>query len=164
MFLISVLRYALFLLVPLSLTFTSYLYLYPAFHGCAFPSPEYDASEAYVNTLRQHTLPNLYDATKVAPFRLLALGDPQLEGESSIRDIDSVNLPNLKKFFEDSGIFSGTTHSPLQRVRHSLHDIIDFWLDDLPKAFETYLPCNSLVVGPYTCYGTRGSRRESMDR
>ncbi|ATZ50366.1 Bcted1 [Botrytis cinerea B05.10] len=138
MFLISVLRYALFLLVPLSLTFTSYLYLYPAFHGCAFPSPEYDASEAYVNTLRQHTLPNLYDATKVAPFRLLALGDPQLEGESSIRDIDSVNLPNLKKFFEDSGIFSGMTHSPLQRVRHSLHDIIDFWLDDLPKAFEVY--------------------------
>ncbi|KAF7888015.1 uncharacterized protein EAF02_002556 [Botrytis sinoallii] len=118
MFLISVLRYALFLLVPLSLTFTSYLYLYPAFHGCAFPSPEYDASEAYVNTLRQHTLPNLYDPSKVAPFRLLALGDPQLEGESSIRDIDSVNLPNLKKFL---------------KIRN-----LDFWLDDLPKAFEVY--------------------------
>ncbi|KAF7864056.1 hypothetical protein EAF04_007021 [Stromatinia cepivora] len=138
MFLISVLRYTLFLLVPLSSIFTSYLYLYPAFHGCAFPSPEYDASEAYVNTLRKHALPNLYDANKVAPFRLLALGDPQLEGESSIRDIDSVNLPNLKKFFKDSGISSGTKHSLLQRVRHSLHDIIDFWLDDLPKAFEVY--------------------------
>ncbi|KAJ8066132.1 hypothetical protein OCU04_005223 [Sclerotinia nivalis] len=138
MFLISVLRYAFFLLVPLSLIFTSYLYLYPAFHGCAFPSPEYDASEAYVNTLRKHALPNLYDAKKVAPFRLLALGDPQLEGESSIRDIDSVNLPNLKKFFKDSGMSSGTKHTLLQRVRHSLHDIIDFWLDDLPKAFEVY--------------------------
>ncbi|KAI9648030.1 hypothetical protein NHQ30_002658 [Ciborinia camelliae] len=138
MFLISLLRYALFLLVPLSLTFTSYLYLYPAFHGCAFPSPQYDASEAYVNTLHQHALPNLYDANKVAPFRLLALGDPQLEGESSIRNIDSVNLPNLKKFFQDSGIISGTKHSLLQRLRNSLHDIIDFWLDDLPKAFEVY--------------------------
>lgn len=138
MLLISALRHALFLLVPLSLAFTSYLYLYPAFHGCAFPSPEYDASEAYLNTLRHHTLPSLYDATKVAPFRLLALGDPQLEGESSIRNIDSVNLPNLKKFFRDSGIVSGTAHSLLQRVRHSLHDIIDFWLDDLPKAFEVY--------------------------
>ncbi|KAA8574774.1 hypothetical protein MFRU_002g05220 [Monilinia fructicola] len=138
MFLISVLRHALFLLVPLSLTLTSYLYLYPAFHGCAFPSPEYDASEAYLNTFRQHALPNSYDASKVAPFRLLALGDPQLEGESSIRNVDSVNLPNLKKFFEDSGIVSGTEHSLFQRVRHSLHDIIDFWLDDLPKAFEVY--------------------------
>ncbi|QSZ37483.1 hypothetical protein DSL72_008581 [Monilinia vaccinii-corymbosi] len=138
MFLVSLLRYALFLLVPLSLIFTSYLYLYPAFHGCAFPSPEYDAAEAYANTLRQHTLPHWYDASKVAPFRLLALGDPQLEGESSIRNTESVNLPNLKKFFEDAGMVSGTKHSLLQRVRHSLHDIIDFWFDDLPKAFEVY--------------------------
>lgn len=138
MFLVSVLRCALFLLVPLSLGFTSYLYLYPAFHLCAFPAPDHDPSSAYVNTLRQHALPSLYDASKVAPFRLLALGDPQLEGDSSIGYIESTTLPNLRKLFQDALLLDGTEHNLLQRVRHSLHDVIDFWLDDIPKALEVY--------------------------
>ena len=55
MFLSSVLRNALLILVPLSFLLSSYLYLYPAFHLCAFPSPEQDANSEYLNTLRQHT-------------------------------------------------------------------------------------------------------------
>lgn len=42
---------------------TIYIYNYPFFHGCAFPSPPGHSH---------------------APFRLLALGDPQLEGDTSL--------------------------------------------------------------------------------
>lgn len=52
-------------LAPVALVGTTWLYLYPLFDtACSFPSP-----------------PN---ATAPAPFRLLALGDPQLEGDSSL--------------------------------------------------------------------------------
>ena len=135
MFLVSVLRHALFLLVPLSLILSSYLYLYPVFHQCAFPSPENDATTAYVNTLRQHSLFNTRDASKVVPFRLLALGDPQLEGDSSIPDPEALTFPHLSKFWDDG---FGKKHNPLQRLRHSLHDLIDFYLDDVPKALQVW--------------------------
>jgi len=135
MLFVSVLRNALFILIPLSLILSSYLYLYPVFHLCAFPAPEQNANAAYLNTLRQHTLPSLHDATKIAPFRLLALGDPQLEGDSSIPDPEAATFPNLAKFWNDAFLLNGTT---LQRLRHSLHDIVDFYLDDIPKALEVY--------------------------
>ena len=136
MFFVSVLRNALCILVPLSFLLSSYLYLYPAFHICAFPAPE-DNSSAYFNTLRQHTFSS-YNASKAAPFRLLALGDPQLEGDSSIPDADAATFPNFSKFWKDALLLNGTKHNPLQRLRHSLHDLIDFYLDDIPKALEVY--------------------------
>lgn len=138
MFLLSVARYALVLLIPLSTILTTYLYLYPVFHQCAFPAPEHDASTAFHNTLNQHLPFSSHDANKVAPFRLLALGDPQLEGESSIPDPEAVTFPNLAKFWKDALLLDGTRHSPLQRLRHSLHDLVDFWLDDIPKTLEVY--------------------------
>jgi hypothetical protein len=134
MFLVSVLRYALFILVPLSLILSSYLYLYPVFHLCAFPAPERDARTAYINTLRQHTI-SVADPGNIAPFRLLALGDPQLEGDSSIPDPEAATFPHLSKLWRD---VAREPHNPLQKLRHSLHDIIDFYLDDIPKAFEVY--------------------------
>lgn len=137
MSLVSVLRYALFVLIPLSLTLSGYLYLYPVFHLCAFPAPEHDASSAYFNTLRQHTFSS-HDPKKIAPFRLLALGDPQLEGDSSIPDVAAATFPHLSQFWKDALLLNGTKHSPLQRVRHSLHDLIDFYLDDIPKSLQVY--------------------------
>lgn len=138
MYFSSVLRYAVFLLVPLSFFLTTYLYLYPVFHLCAFPSSEQDTRSEYLNTIRQHTpFPNS-DAKKIAPFRLLALGDPQLEGDSSIDGIDSINLPNLKKFWKDALLLEGTKHNPLQRLRHSLHDLVDLALDDIPGVLEVW--------------------------
>jgi hypothetical protein len=75
MFLVSVFRYALVLLVPLSLILSTYLCLFPVLHLCAFPAPEQDASTAYTNTLRQYLQFSSHDAKKVVSFRLLALGD-----------------------------------------------------------------------------------------
>ncbi|KAH8774027.1 hypothetical protein BGZ57DRAFT_1016563 [Hyaloscypha finlandica] len=137
MFFVSVLRYALCILVPLSFLLSSYLYLYPVFHLCAFPAPEDPPKSAFLNTLRQHTLFS-QNSSKIAPFRLLTLGDPQLEGDSSIPDAEAATFPNFSKFRRDALLLDGTKHNPLQRLRHSLHDLIDFCLDDIPKALEVY--------------------------
>jgi hypothetical protein len=66
------------LLLPLALTGTTWLYLYPVVHGCAFPAPP-----------STHSQP-------IAPFRLLSLGDPQLEGDSSLPDPDALIFPSLE--------------------------------------------------------------------
>ncbi|KAH8680045.1 hypothetical protein BGZ60DRAFT_467991 [Tricladium varicosporioides] len=138
MFFAVVLRNALFILVPLSFFLSTYLYLYPVFHLCAFPTPEQDASAAYSNTFRQHVPLAGHDSKKVAPFRLLALGDPQLEGEPPYRDPNASSFPNFHKFWKDALLLEGTKHNPLQRLRHSLHDLIDFYLDDIPQFFEKW--------------------------
>ena len=74
------------LLLPVALCGTTWLYLYPFFHGCAFPQPH--------NT----SLPLL---SAQAPFRLLALGDPQLEGDSSLPDPDAPIFPSLENVISD---------------------------------------------------------------
>ncbi|KAI5787613.1 hypothetical protein DFH27DRAFT_574055 [Peziza echinospora] len=58
-------------LLPLAFLSTVYLYLYPVWHKCGFEAPgpkEITGS-----------------GTKEAPFRLLTLADPQIEGDSSLR-------------------------------------------------------------------------------
>ena len=74
------------LLLPVALSGTAWLYLYPLFQGCAFPQP--------TNT----SLPLL---SSRAPFRLLALGDPQLEGDSSLPDPDAPVFPSLANVTRD---------------------------------------------------------------
>ncbi|KAL2063796.1 hypothetical protein VTL71DRAFT_5601 [Oculimacula yallundae] len=138
MFFLSVLRYTLLALVPVCSILTAYLYLYPVFHLCAFPSSQHNPTLEYVNTLKHHWRGTEPDLSRIAPFRLLALGDPQLEGESSIPDADAASFPNLSKFWKDALLLDGTKHNPLQRLRHSLHDLVDFYLDDVPKALEVY--------------------------
>jgi hypothetical protein len=89
------------LLLPVALCLTIYLYLYPLFHGCVFPATDGSTTSALTNTVRQH-LP--FDhATDVdsdlltAPFRLLALADPQLEGDSSLPKPDDAFIPTLRR-------------------------------------------------------------------
>ncbi|KAK2625430.1 hypothetical protein QTJ16_004742 [Diplocarpon rosae] len=132
------LRYALLAIVPLCLVFSVYLYSYPAFHFCAFPSPEQNSRTEYINTLRHHIPWVSRDAIKVAPFRLLALGDPQLEGDSSIPDAEAASFPHLSKFWGDALRPHGPRRSALERLRLGLHDLIDFYLDDIPKALRVY--------------------------
>jgi hypothetical protein len=138
MFLLCALRYALFISIPLSLILSSYLYIYPVFHLCAFPAPNQDAKSSYFNTVLQHTpfsSPSDTNTKSIAPFRLLALGDPQLEGDSSIDYVESTTFPHFSSFFDALG---SKHKSILQKIRHALHDIIDFYLDDIPKALEVY--------------------------
>lgn len=74
------------LLLPVAFVGTTWLYLYPFFQSCAFPQPH--------NT----SLPLL---SSQAPFRLLALGDPQLEGDSSLPDPDAPIFPSLENLVGD---------------------------------------------------------------
>jgi hypothetical protein len=65
------------LLLPLALLSTIWLYyLYPLLHGCAFANPS-------------------------APFRLLALGDPQLEGDSSLPNPNAPIFPSFEYVVQD---------------------------------------------------------------
>jgi hypothetical protein len=149
MFSTSVLRYALSLLAPLSLILTTYLYLYPVFNFCAFPAPDSQPREPFLNTLRQHSSSAAYDATLTAPFRLLALGDPQLEGDTSILDPDAASFPHLKKFLQDALLRDGVQHNLLGRIRHSLHDLVDFYFDDIPKTLDSYRKRVDLIGNDY---------------
>src|SRR5690242_6112572 len=74
------------LLVPVALVGTTWLYLYPVLHGCAFPQPN------------KTSLP--LESSR-APFRLLALGDPQLEGDSSLPDPSAPVFPSLQHVLAD---------------------------------------------------------------
>ncbi|KAM0275995.1 hypothetical protein ACHAQH_007213 [Verticillium albo-atrum] len=146
MFLVAVLRHGLRLLLPLAIASTFYLYLYPIFLGCAFPLPLTTATNgletlsesaaglpAFLETLQQH-LPNLpipsTSDAQPAPFRLLALGDPQLEGDSSIPNTKGPRVPHLQSFY--GHVTFETTHSSLrERIRQALHDWIDFLFEDI---------------------------------
>jgi len=69
------------LATPLALVGTTWLFLYPLFNSaCNFPEPPHG----------------------VAPFRLLALGDPQLEGDSSLPKPGAPIFPSLQHLVNDT--------------------------------------------------------------
>ncbi|KAI1497015.1 hypothetical protein F5X99DRAFT_421704 [Biscogniauxia marginata] len=130
------LRNALRALIPLAVASTLYLYLYPVFLGCAFPIPQTENANASVGAfqeaLRQHVSPS----NSVAPFRLLALGDPQLEGDTSIINYNRPSFPHLTKVI---GHLSFKTKHPSlrKRLQQLFHDLVDFYFDDIPDTAES---------------------------
>jgi hypothetical protein len=82
-------------LLPASILLTAYLYTYPFINGCAFPSPRDFATNngapttcifednLFAKADERVSKPAIAPLER-APFRLLALGDPQLEGDSSL--------------------------------------------------------------------------------
>lgn len=73
------------LLVYISAIAWVYLYLYPIWHGCGFPltqAPSLPPSAQLQFPYFQH------DPARQAPFRLLVLADPQLEGDTSLPKTD----------------------------------------------------------------------------
>ena len=130
------------LLVPLAVACTIYLYLYPFFNSCAFPLPSGDVDEAFEATKRLHwpygetqTIRSL--PSKHAPFRLLALGDPQLEGDTSIPTKQLGTLPHLVKIAKR--VAFKKDHPTLRdRIRMILHDTIDFYFEDIPNLIESW--------------------------
>ncbi|KAF2729317.1 hypothetical protein EJ04DRAFT_546377 [Polyplosphaeria fusca] len=69
------------LLAPAAILSTAWLYAYPPLHGCGFARPR--------------------NSTTPAPFRLLALGDPQLEGDSSLPKRGARVVPSLGVLWGD---------------------------------------------------------------
>ncbi|EPE09829.1 polarized growth protein [Ophiostoma piceae UAMH 11346] len=122
-----------------------------------------DPAAAFVKTLGLHMPPSLNKSLghslshryglasrPFAPFRLLALGDPQLEGDSSIpnayRDSSFPHLVHALKLAafqkttsntDDSEDSSSENLSLSERIRQELHDVIDFWFLDIPNTIES---------------------------
>ncbi|KAM5443511.1 hypothetical protein MferCBS31731_001284 [Microsporum ferrugineum] len=141
----AILRRALAVLLPVSFASLCYLYLYPLFHGCAFPLstssnastgiyPPY-TSNTFLNTVRDHIgLNNVAAHSPItAPFRLLVLADPQLEGDTSLPRPGEGFIPQLKNHWED--IKSADTGvALLSAARKGLQSVI---CTDIPRLGRT---------------------------
>ncbi|KAI0006604.1 hypothetical protein F4779DRAFT_595864 [Xylariaceae sp. FL0662B] len=135
---VRLLRIVLRVLFPLAIASTIVLYLYPVFLGCAFPLPpsgdqtEPTTAAAFQDTILQH----VFASNRAAPFRLLALGDPQIEGDTSIKNYGREPFPHLTEAIRHLSFKTG--HPSLRkRLRQTLHDLVDFYFDDIPDAFES---------------------------
>ncbi|KAF2662007.1 hypothetical protein K491DRAFT_686989 [Lophiostoma macrostomum CBS 122681] len=113
-------------LSPLCLLATTWLYLYPLFHSCGFPLPTPTPDSPH-NT----THPSL---PAIAPFRLLALGDPQLEGDSSLPKPDARAFPSFEYLASDLRN-SGSWRRGWYILKSALRDAA---VKDLPKWLEGY--------------------------
>ncbi|KAM0549444.1 hypothetical protein ACHAPJ_009430 [Fusarium lateritium] len=135
---VAFLRHGLRLLVPLAVAFTVYLYLFPVIQGCAFPVESRDSQEAYALTKKFHwpSKPSADDHAKLAPFRLLALGDPQLEGDTSIITNYLGTFPHIKSVYKHA-TFQTSHWCFRERVRRIIHDIVDIFMEDLPYFLES---------------------------
>lgn len=147
----AILRNGLRVLVPVSVLLTAYLYLFPVFSTCAFPLPPETIDEkadtgraAFAETAMLHWPVSKPNATEnsttirrpLAPFRLLALGDPQLEGDTSIPTEYLGVFPHVKELLRHV-TFQSSHQSLRHRVRQTLHDTIDVFLVDVFDALES---------------------------
>lgn len=108
-------------LLLLSLSSTVYLYSYPVFHHCAFPKPPSPAGSARSGSID-------------APFRLLALADPQLEGDSSLLNFKNGYFPSLQTLGADVAN-AGALRDALSVVLGSLQKL---FVSDLPRLLRSY--------------------------
>ncbi|KAE8864158.1 hypothetical protein PTNB29_04122 [Pyrenophora teres f. teres] len=118
------------LLLPVALVGTTWLYLYPILHGCAFPTPPSSSS----SSTHPHHPP------AVAPFRLLSLGDPQLEGDSSLPDPNALVFPSLENLVSDLRTASNITvirDIVKEAVKGVLRDA-GVWLEGKRKAIDLW--------------------------
>ncbi|KAI9037754.1 uncharacterized protein KD926_000017 [Aspergillus affinis] len=133
-------------LIPLAIAVTVYLYLYPIFHGCAFPLPTPNNAgilpSGFLSTIRQHLSPQAeFDsANRPAIFRLLVLADPQLEGDSSLPKPEDKLLARIKAYRSSvqSAIEDAPAPSPLHGdvVRAVFAALRSLALDDVPRSLR----------------------------
>ncbi|KKA28557.1 hypothetical protein TD95_002905 [Thielaviopsis punctulata] len=137
---ISLLRAALYLLAPLGLASTVFLYYYPIFLRYAFPLPVHpnaaaapSSSAAFFDTFKRHIPVNLDflgPPQTLAPFRMLTIGDPQLEGDTSIPTTWLGHMPHLYDILDH--ITFETEHDSLRlRLQAIFHDLVDVVFEDL---------------------------------
>ncbi|EXJ67050.1 uncharacterized protein A1O5_09696 [Cladophialophora psammophila CBS 110553] len=114
---------------------TTYLYLYPVFHGCVFSWRKISTATAFSETFHQHwTLLRDSDAhpdPSRAPFRLLALADPQLEGDSSLPKSEESFIPRLRQHWAKL-----CTEESQHWLSSALDAVQEVVLQDLPEALK----------------------------
>ena len=132
----------LIILISVSVPATVYLYTYPAFHNrCAFPSPDGSVVDtslwARVASLAggATTTPAIA-LTAPAPFRLLTLADPQLEGDTSLPNPQDGYFPSLAKWSAANIIVADQSYR--ERVEVVLSAFWDTFTQDLPVALQAW--------------------------
>lgn len=134
---LAILHRVLLLLIILSVPSTLYLYTYPAVHRCAFP-PQH----------RTHSL---------APFRLLALGDPQLEGDSSLPD--HALFSSLVSLRHDLA----ASHSIADGLLVTQRSVKNFFAFDIPRALRYYRKQLDLLGNDYYLAHIYRTLRQHLD-
>ena len=142
---LSILIRTLFTLVPLSLISTIYLYSYPAFHSCAFPSPGVPADASLWRNVKRFAYGNDLLRPVPAPFRLLALGDPQLEGDSSLLNPEDGYFPSLQTIWPDLQD-ANNTNERLQLIQHLTRDLV---ISDVPRILQSWRKRLDLLGNDY---------------
>ncbi|KAL8735406.1 MAG: hypothetical protein Q9166_000951 [cf. Caloplaca sp. 2 TL-2023] len=136
---VAVLRRILLFLILLSVISTTYLYRYPTFHRCVFPSQQ--------------------DHSSPAPFRLLALGDPQLEGDSSLPNPEKALFPSLETLWQDLA----ASHSIAHNLLVARHSLIDLFTSDIPRIFKSYRKQLDLLGNDYYLAHIYRTLHQSLD-
>ena len=108
---------ALLLLSTVAFISTSILYTYPLFFGCAFPSPS---------------------ASHPAPFRLLVLGDPQLEGDSSLPTTSHGEPPSLRSILRLPEVSEGSLYERMLAAQGQLKNDIPLLFQLLRKRLDLF--------------------------
>ena len=142
---LSLLRQSLAILIPLSLSSTIYLYYYPYILRCAFVPRVASKDTSFRFTLQHLTdSPTSYGGIE-APFRLLALGDPQLEGVSSLLNPEHGYLPSLNTLQSDV-LEASTTGEGLDVLgKH----ILDLTIVDIPRLLHYFRKRLDLIGNDY---------------
>ena len=124
---------ALLVLFSIANLLTSYLYLYPTVNYCSFPSqPE-----------RRDDL-KIYP-TQYPPFRLLVLGDPQLEGDSSLINPKNGFYPNLRTLWPE--VRDGKSIG--ERTEVVTSHLRDLFITDIPLVLKSYRKRLDLIGNDY---------------
>jgi hypothetical protein len=109
-------------LLPLSILSTTYLYLYPFFHSCHFPTPPKNYTGFHDCTFKDENLQLYYAESRVAPFRLLAFGDPQLEGDTSLPAAAVYEFEGFEHIYGD--VRGGELVEAVKKLGVGVQDII----------------------------------------
>ncbi|KAK5630448.1 hypothetical protein RRF57_006163 [Xylaria bambusicola] len=139
--LLSLIRNVVRILSVVAVACTLHLYFYPFFRGCAFPLPPTPSNASHLvadslvlnDSQREHSFG---PAGGPAPFRLLALGDPQLEGDTAIRNYGRPAFFHLEWAIRHL-MFRTEQPSLRKRFRQITHDLVDVFFDDIPDTLES---------------------------
>ena len=112
-------------LLPPAIICTLLLYFYAPLLDCAFPLAKPAVAGCSIPGQQRDAIP-----AETAPFRLLALADPQLEGDTSLPDPNASSFPSIwevRRRVREDGVFSG--------LRNVLDDVV---YEDLPNLLKGY--------------------------
>ena len=138
-------------LLPPTLIALTYVYVYPVLQQCSFPLGKraetichFDGSD-----------PTAAAPAELAPFRLLAFADPQLEGDTSLPDPNAAWLPSLARVGEVgvARAVEGVVWRDVPGLLQGYRKKLDLWGNDLYLAHVYRMvdwwtqPTHTVVLG-----------------